>query len=120
MRRGDDVADRIRELHPEGVDGVADGALLNERIAPAVRDGGGMVVLRGWDGDPGRGIKVHKVLVILSAKDTAALDWLRQQAEAKAVTPRVARVLPAEQAAEAHRLLEAGGIRGRLVLDFSS
>lgn len=33
---------------------------------------------------------------------------------------RVARVLPAEQAAEAHRLLEAGGVRGRLVLDFSA
>ncbi|MEV4321291.1 zinc-binding alcohol dehydrogenase family protein [Microbispora rosea] len=120
VRRGDDVADRIRELCPEGVDGVADGALLNERIAPAVRDGGGMVVLRGWDGDPGRGITVHKVLVVLSVKDTALLDWLRQQAEARAVTPRVARVLPAEQAAEAHRLLEAGGIRGRLVLGFSS
>lgn len=120
VRRGDDVADRIRELHPEGVDAVADGALLNERIAPAVRDGGGMVVLRGWDGDPGRGIKVHKVLVIRSVQDTAALDWVRRRAEEKVVTPRVARVLPADQAAQAHRLLEAGGIRGRLVLDFSS
>jgi NADPH:quinone reductase len=28
-------------------------------------------------------------------------------------------VLPAEQAEQAHRKLEAGGIRGRLVLDFS-
>jgi len=32
---------------------------------------------------------------------------------------RVAAVLPAEQAAEAHRRLEAGGVRGRMVLDFS-
>jgi len=30
----------------------------------------------------------------------------------------VARVLPAERAAEAHRILEAGGTRGRLVLEF--
>jgi hypothetical protein len=30
----------------------------------------------------------------------------------------VARVLPAEHAAEAHRILEAGGTRGRLVLEF--
>jgi NADPH:quinone reductase-like Zn-dependent oxidoreductase len=34
-------------------------------------------------------------------------------------TLRVADVLPAEQAAEAHRRLEQGGVRGRLVLDFS-
>ncbi|MGV9929595.1 hypothetical protein ACWDY4_03250 [Streptomyces olivaceoviridis] len=36
----------------------------------------------------------------------------------KALTPRGARVLPAERAADAHRLLEAGGLRGRLVLTF--
>jgi NADPH:quinone reductase-like Zn-dependent oxidoreductase len=29
----------------------------------------------------------------------------------------VARTFPAEQAGEAHRLLEAGGIRGRLVIE---
>jgi hypothetical protein len=32
---------------------------------------------------------------------------------------RVADVLPAKEAAEAHRRLAAGGIRGRLILDFS-
>jgi NADPH:quinone reductase len=31
---------------------------------------------------------------------------------------RVADVLPATAAAEAHRRLEAGGVRGRLVLQF--
>jgi NADPH:quinone reductase len=34
------------------------------------------------------------------------------------LTLRVAEVLPAERAAEAHRRLEAGGVRGRLVLTF--
>ena len=34
------------------------------------------------------------------------------------LTLRVADVLPAAQAAEAHRRLEAGGVRGRLVLTF--
>ncbi|GAA2385765.1 NADP-dependent oxidoreductase [Streptomyces glaucosporus] len=120
VRRGDDVADRIREVRPEGVDGVADGAVLDERIAPAVRDGGGLAVVRGWNGDPGRGITVHRVLVATAAEDAAALDRLRRQAEEGTVTLRVARVLPADRAAEAHRLLEAGGVRGRLVLDFSS
>jgi len=39
-------------------------------------------------------------------------------AAAGRITLRVARAMPAEQAAEAHRLLEAGGVRGRLVLTF--
>lgn len=43
---------------------------------------------------------------------------LRQQAEDGIRTLRVARTFPAEQAAEAHRILEAGGTRGRLVLEF--
>jgi NADPH:quinone reductase len=34
------------------------------------------------------------------------------------LTLRVAAELPAEPAAQAHRLLEAGGVRGRLVLTF--
>jgi NADPH2:quinone reductase len=46
------------------------------------------------------------------------LDRLRRQVEAGQLTLRVARVVPAEQAADAHRLLEAGGTRGRLVLEF--
>ncbi|MCI4043735.1 zinc-binding dehydrogenase [Streptomyces sp. TRM75563] len=41
--------------------------------------------------------------------DTAGLDRLCRQAEAGVLTPRVARVLPAAEAARAHRLLEAGG-----------
>src|SRR5215831_10579050 len=41
-----------------------------------------------------------------------------QLAAAGHITLRVARTLPAEQVAQAHRLLEAGGVRGRLVLTF--
>lgn len=120
VRRGDDVADRIRALAPDGVDGVADGALLHELVVPAIRDGGGIAVVRGWQGEPGRGITVHHVVVFDHAKDNAALDRLREQVEQGVVTLRVAKVLPADQAAEAHRILEAGGTRGRLVLDFSA
>jgi NADPH2:quinone reductase len=120
VRRGDDVADRIRELVPEGVDAVADGALLHELVAPAIRDGGGLAVVRGWRGDPGRDITVHRVMVVKRANDNAALDRLREQAEQGVVTLRVAKVLPADQAVEAHRILEAGGTRGRIVLDFTA
>ena len=36
VRRGDDVASRIRGHFPQGVDGLADGAVLNELVVPAV------------------------------------------------------------------------------------
>lgn len=59
------------------------------------------------------------VFVASVATDTALLDTLRRQAEEGVLSLRVAKVLPASDAAEAHRLIEAGGLRGRLVLDFS-
>ena len=50
-------------------------------------------------------------------KEQAKLDRLRQQVEDGAVTLRVAGTFPADEAGEAHRLLEAGGTRGRLVIE---
>ena len=58
-------------------------------------------------------------MVTNGLKDTAKLERLRDQVESGALTLRVAKILPASQAAEAHRLLAAGGVRGRIVLDFS-
>jgi NADPH2:quinone reductase len=51
-------------------------------------------------------------------RNTAALDRLRAQVESGELTLRVARILPLSAAAEAHRILERGGTRGRLVLTF--
>lgn len=50
------------------------------------------------------------------ARECEAVDLLREQVEDGALTRRVADVLPAVQAAERHRRLEAGGVRGRLIL----
>lgn len=119
VARGEDVADRIRELVPEGVPGLVDGAVLDDAIVPAVADGGRLATVRGWKGPAARGIEVHPVWVTAGVEDTAGLERLVRQAEQGALSMRVAQVLPADQAAEAHRLLEAGGVRGRLVLDFS-
>ncbi len=116
--RGPEFAARVREVLPEGADGLIDAALLNELAIPAVRDGGRIATVRGFTGTPERGISFHPVLVRNYAREHGKLDRLRQQAEAGEVTLRVARTLPAEQAAEAHRILEAGGTRGRLILEF--
>jgi NADPH:quinone reductase len=119
VRRGDDAASRIRAVVPNGVDGVIDGAMLHEHVLPAVRDGGGIAVIRGWEGPTERDITLHPIWVRTAATDTNRMIALRAQAEAGTITMRVADVLPADQAAEAHRRLEAGGVRGRLVLDFT-
>lgn len=116
--RGDDFAERIREHFPDGVDGLADGALLNARAIPAVRDGGAYTSLRGFIGEPQRDIRFTATMVREYAEDTERLDRLRQQVEDGVLTLRVAQTFPAEQAAEAHRRFEAGGVRGRMVIEF--
>jgi NADPH:quinone reductase-like Zn-dependent oxidoreductase len=119
VERGDDVAARIRALVPDGVDGLADGAVQGDRVSTAVRDGGRIVSIRGWAGPAGRDIEVTPILVYRHASRTDLLARLVSLVEAGEITLRVADVLPAEQAAEAMRRLAAGGVRGRLVLDFS-
>ncbi|HSK57477.1 MAG TPA: zinc-binding dehydrogenase, partial [Actinomycetospora sp.] len=118
VRRGDDVAARIRENQPGGVDAVIDGSLQGDVLLDAVRDGGTIVTVRGYRGAQERGITWAPVLVRSLATDHARLDTLRRQVEQGALTPRVADTIPAERAPEAHRRLEAGGVRGRLVLTF--
>jgi NADPH2:quinone reductase len=116
--RGEEFADRVREAVPEGVDALIDGALLDQRAVPAVRDGGRIATVRGYRGPEERGVTFHPVFVRNYAREQAKLDHLRQLVEEGRVTLRVAAVLPADQAPEAHRRLEAGGMRGRLVLEF--
>lgn len=118
VRRGDDVADRIREHFPDGVDGLADGAVLMEKAIPAVRDGGAFTSVRGFQGDGQRGINFTTTFVREYDGEFEKLDRLRQLAEEGAITLRVAETYAPEQAPEAHRRLEAGGTRGRLVIQF--
>lgn len=118
VRRGEGFAAGVRSHFPDGVDGAADGALMHESLAAAVKDGGTIVTVRGYKGSGERGIRFHPILVSEYSRSRDNLDRLRQQAEAGEVTLRVADVLPKEEAAEAHRRMEAGGVRGRLVIAF--
>lgn len=118
VRRGDDVAERIRALVPDGVDGLADGSIQNELVLPAVRDNGGFATVRGFQGPSERGIMLHQVWVREYARELEKLDELRALTESGKVTLRVAATFPADNAAEAHRVLEAGGTRGRCVITF--
>ena len=115
--RGDDIAEQIRKVAPEGVDGLADGAVQSELAVAAVRDGGSFASVRGWGGDE-RDITFHRTSVVRYDHRADLLDRLRQQTEDGLVTLRVAATYPPEHAPDAHRRLEAGGTRGRCVIVF--
>lgn len=124
VTRGSSVGQRIRERCPEGVAAVVDAALQGDEVMSALRDGGQIAIVRrpGERGTstlhPERGIEIRDVWVPEYTHATDKLDALRVLAERGAVTMRVARTFPASDAAAAHRTLESGGVRGRLVLTF--
>ena len=116
--RGNDFADHVRKEFPDGVDAVADGAVMNTLVLPAVKDGGAVAAVRVFEGETERDITIHPVWVREYLQEQEKLDRLRQQVEDGQVTLRVARTFAPEEAPEAHRMLAAGGTRGRLVITF--
>lgn len=119
LPRGDDLADAIRAEVPDGADAVYDTALLQRAMLPAIREGGGLAVVRGWEGeDVEQGVRVHRVWVGDVLDRTDWLRELRELAGRGSIRLRVAETYPPERAADAHRLMEAGGLRGRAVIVF--
>ncbi len=116
--RGDDIARQIRAEIPEGVDALSDGAVQNELTLGAIRDGGAYASVRGWEPQPERDITAYKTWVFEYDHRADLLKRLASQVEAGAVTLRVAQTYSPDRAAEAHARLEAGGTRGRLVIEF--
>jgi NADPH2:quinone reductase len=116
--RGDDFSQQARRVVPDGVDGLADGAVLSQLAVGAVRDGGAFASVRGWAGTGERDITFHRTSVRDYDHRSDLLDQLRQLAETRVVTLRVAGTYEPEQASEAHRRLEARGTRGRCVIVF--
>ena len=119
ISREKSFTDQIREHFPDGVDGLADGALLNEKAIEAVKDGGSFTSIRGFKGLPQRDIKFSATWVTAYNCDYEKLDKIRQQVDDGMVTLRVADTVSPENAAEAHKRLEGGGTRGRMVIKWS-
>ena len=116
--RGEGFAERIRQEFPDGVDGMADGALLNEVAIEAVKDGGSFTSVRGFKGELQRNIDFTATWVTAYDCKKDKLETLCEQAESGVLTLRVADSVTMENAAEAHKKLEAGGTRGRMVIEF--
>ena len=118
--RSDSFGDAIRAVAPGGADAVYDTALLRREAFGAIRDGGQIVVVRGWDGDEveDRGIRVHPVFVAQVLERTEWLEHLRDLASAGTIKLRVAGEYPPERAGDAEHAMDAGGLRGRAVIVF--
>jgi len=111
------------EIVPRGdfagpLDGAYDTALLREALIPAIRDGGGLGSVRTWDADVVDGVHIKHIQVATVTHRTDWLEGLRTLAGNGALQLRVAATFPPERAADAHRLMEAGGLRGRAVIVF--
>jgi NADPH:quinone reductase len=118
VERGAGMAAAVRALYPDGVDAVLDAALLGPAILPAVRDGGQLMAVRPFQGETERDITIHLVLVGQHLHEGSRIAELADLAAKGVITLRIADLIPAGNAADAHRRLEAGGVRGRLVLTF--
>jgi len=116
--RGEEVATAIRLATGDGADALVDAAVMGPLVLAAVRDGGQLAALRSFRGETERSVKIIPIWVGDYLHEQDKLAGLAALAADGRVTLRVARTLPAELAAEAHRRLEAGGVRGRLVLTF--
>jgi NADPH2:quinone reductase len=96
------------------VPAVFDAGALGEPALAAVEGGGAVVsTRRAPEADPALRIRQESFLVHL---DREALRELVNAVAAGELRTRVDRALPFADAAEAHRLVEAGGLHGKVVL----
>jgi NADPH:quinone reductase-like Zn-dependent oxidoreductase len=116
--RGAGMDDAVRQLCPRGVDGLLDTALLRERASALVRDGGAAVALRRSHPIEDPRLRCAIVSVGDHMADTPALARLADLLREGVLKPSDGDLMPLEEAAKAHELVERGGLRARPVLDF--
>ena len=110
-----EVLPRSTDLASIGpVDAVLDAVPLGPESAATLREGGIAVFTRPpRPAEPTRDVRFETVLVQSNAEQLRALT---ADLEAGRLRTRIAEVLTLEQAARAHELNEAGGLRGKVVL----
>jgi NADPH2:quinone reductase len=108
----------VRALYPDGIDLAYDtvGGEVQSQSADVLRPGGTLVSILAFADEAGivaRGVHPRYVFVAPNQTElTRIAGWLDEGR----LTVRLADVLPLEQAAEAHRLIESGRTAGKLVL----
>jgi NADPH2:quinone reductase len=108
----------LRETRGQGVDAVFDTAGKNVLASiPATRPFGRIATILGFSGDVTpfypRNITLHGIFLV---RERRRLEEMTSLIENKQLRPLVEQVLPLEQVAEAHRRLDSGHGRGKVVL----
>jgi NADPH:quinone reductase len=122
LPRSEGLAEALRALRPQGVDGLVDGALVGQALAPLVRDGGGAISLRRSHPISDPRLRVGYVGVTVGMNRQDLLARIAAALQAGILSPRIAPggIFPAERAGDAHRMAEAAGFRGRVVIQFGT
>lgn len=115
---GDDLPDQVAEV--VGGDGKVD-------VAADFIGGTALKASPSLLRDPARHVSVTDAATVLDQggryvfvrPDAEQLGWLAERAATGRIVVEVAQTFPLEQAADAHRLLEQGHVRGKLVLTMS-
>ncbi|MFF5040253.1 NADP-dependent oxidoreductase [Streptomyces nigra] len=123
--RGSGVAEEFRAHAPDGVDAVVDAAVIGTPLLGAIRKAGRLAFVRGVSGQRAfekaaerQGVQLFATFVHDYDGRADKLGLLCRLAGEGRLTLRVAGRFPPEEATHAHRLLESGGVRGRLILEF--
>ncbi|MFJ9566110.1 NADP-dependent oxidoreductase [Streptomyces fuscichromogenes] len=112
------TADSYLEAVPEGVDALIDAAAVGQPLLSVIRPEGDYVQCRPGPVDLTPGTTLHRLNVAAHPDKAAALAELAALAAKGVLTPRIAGRLTPDRAAQAHRRLEAGGLRGRQLIVF--
>lgn len=118
--RTGDIVRQVKALMPDGVDAVMDLAGGPEAVRasmPVTRDGGRICSILGPpeldEADAARGVKARYVFV---RPYGAQLADLVAKVDTGSLHIPIHETFPLEKAAEAHRVLQEGGIRGKIAL----
>src|SRR5918993_1781587 len=113
----EDVPARVHELSPgDGADAALDvwGGEDRAQVLATLRRGGRMGSIASPPPEKSDGFEIHYIFVRPSGYDLG--EHISPLVHEGRLKPHVEQVYPLEQAAEAHERLEAGHVRGKLVL----
>jgi len=116
--RGEKMYAEVRARYPQGVDAAVDAAVIGDPVAALIKEGGTMILLRRTCVISDSRVRAVIIGVLDHAEKTDALTAVAKMFEEGKLTPRVAVRLPYTRTSEGHQLLELGGVRGRVVIEF--
>lgn len=102
------------------VDAVIDAAVMGNQLRGLVRDRGTLCTLRGSEDLDLENFTIERISVRDYQSDPDKLRSVIDDAAEGRLTPRVQAVFSLDEAPQAHRSVEARGLDGRVLLDFSS